>query len=136
MARYLYSLVLSASIFTASCSPTKPPDSVDGTSPSGSSTQGTVPGKPPLVNVASLVEAADASRGKKLYEEEHCGGCHGTQAKPPAKFPNLFTSDWTSNKLEAGFNTIKHGDSPMPAYGDKLSDNQVADLLRYFRAGD
>jgi mono/diheme cytochrome c family protein len=87
-------------------------------------------------NVANLVEAADATRGKKLYEEEHCGGCHGTQSKPPAKFPNLFTSDWSSAKLEEGFNTIKNGESPMPAYGDKLSDNQIADLLRYFRSGE
>ena len=136
MARYLYSLVLSASIFTASCGPTTPPGSVDGSSPSATSSEGAATSKPPSVNVASLVEAADGARGKKLYEEEHCGGCHGTQAKPPAKFPNLFATDWTSSELEEGFNTIKNGDSPMPAYGDKLSDNQVADLLRYFRAGE
>ncbi len=85
-------------------------------------------------SVAALVAAGDASRGKKLFQDEHCNGCHGTKEKPPAKFPNLFKTDWSDSALAAGFETIKKGDSPMPGYGDKLDDKHVADLLAYFKS--
>lgn len=111
--------------------------------PNGSATAGTSTGggaatssepNPNATDVSALVAAGDPSRGKKLFEDEHCSGCHGTKEKPPAKFPNLFKIDWSADELAEGFETIKKGDSPMPAYGDKLDDKQVADLLAYFKS--
>lgn len=115
--------------------PVTPPQngsaSADPTSGGTSSPTGTSNGG---ADVVALVASADASRGKKLFDGEHCHGCHGTKEKPPAKFPNLFKIDWSSEALAEGFETIKKGDSPMPAYGDKLDDKQVADLLAYFKS--
>ena len=84
---------------------------------------------------AALVAAADAANGGKLFEQEHCNGCHGTKAKPPGKFPNLFKVDWADNKkVENAFSIVKKGKSPMPAYGDKLDDKAVADIVAFLKA--
>lgn len=84
---------------------------------------------------AQLVAAAKVDAGAKLYEQEHCNGCHGTKAKPSAKFPNLFKVKWDDAKIEAAFALVKKGKTPMPGYGDKLNDQQIADIVAYLKAG-
>src|SRR5512139_2717376 len=57
---------------------------------------------------AAMVAAADATRGAKLFEENHCKGCHGTRAEPGKKFTNVFKIDWTSEKkVQDAFDMIK-----------------------------
>lgn len=83
---------------------------------------------------AQLVAAGDAANGAKLYEENHCKGCHGTAEKPGKKFPNVFKADYTDKKIEDAFAIIKKGKSPMPGFGDKLDDKAIADLVAYFKS--
>jgi mono/diheme cytochrome c family protein len=126
-------------ILIAACSPAKPPDDPNGTSPkstgepaaSGAATS-TAP--KPSGEESKLVASADAGRGKTLYEEEHCAGCHGTKDKPSSKFPNLFKIDWDDEEIAEAFETIRNGDSPMPAYGDKLDEKAIADIIAFLRS--
>jgi len=83
--------------------------------------------------LAAMVAAGNADSGAKLYEENHCKGCHGTPEKPGKKFPNVFKVEWTDKKLEEAFAIVKKGKSPMPGFGDKLDDKAIADLVAYFQ---
>ncbi|MBL8743607.1 MAG: cytochrome c, partial [Myxococcales bacterium] len=70
---------------------------------------------------------------EKLFDQEHCNGCHGTKAKPPGKFPNLFKMKWNDKEYEEAFALIKKGKSPMPGYADKLNDKQIADIIAFVK---
>lgn len=126
------------SVSLLGCPPAKPVNPPQNGTATADPTASTAPTSDPSsgngAQVSALVAAADASRGKKLFQDEHCNGCHGTKEKPPAKFPNLFKISWDDGELAEGFEIIKKGDSPMPAYGDKLDDKQIADLLAYFKS--
>lgn len=82
---------------------------------------------------SAMVASADAANGGKLFEQEHCSGCHGTKAKPPGKFPNLFKLDWSDKRIEGAFGIVKKGKSPMPGYGDKLDDKAIADIVAFLK---
>lgn len=84
--------------------------------------------------LAQLVASGDAGNGAKLYDENHCKGCHGTAEKPGKKFPNVFAADYTDKKIDAAFSVIKKGKSPMPGFGDKLDDKAIADLVAFFKS--
>jgi mono/diheme cytochrome c family protein len=87
------------------------------------------------MTLAAMVDAGDVATGKKLYDEQHCNGCHGTSDKPSKKFPNLFKVDWTkSGEIDHAFAIIKKGDAPMPPYGDNLDDKQIASIVAFLRA--
>lgn len=105
-----------------------------GTTAGGSSEGGGAStGTPPPVTQAAMVAAGDAAAGEKLFDQEHCNGCHGTKAKPPAKFPNLFKIKWNDHEYEEAFALIKKGKSPMPGYADKLNDKQIADIIAFVK---
>jgi mono/diheme cytochrome c family protein len=132
-------LVTLSLILLTACSPTKPAEDPIGTSPksTGEPTASGAPsstGPKPSGEETKLVASADATRGKKLYEEEHCSGCHGTKEKPSTKFPNLFKIDWDDEEIAEAFETIRDGDSPMPAYGDKLDGKAIADIIAFLRS--
>ncbi len=90
--------------------------------------------EPTQPTLAQLVAKGDAAGGAKLYEENHCKGCHGTPDKPGKKFPNVFAADYTEKKIDDAFAVIKKGKSPMPGFGDKLDDKAIADLVAYFKS--
>lgn len=90
-------------------------------------------GTPVPTTPAAMVAAGDTAAGEKLFDQEHCNGCHGTKVKPPAKFPNLFKVKWSDEKIDKAFALIKAGKSPMPAYGDKLNDKQIADIVAFLK---
>lgn len=113
-----------------------------GAPPAGGSSEGGAGGTAPTatgggtsapVTLAALVGAGDAAAGEKLFEQENCNGCHGTKAKPPAKFPNLFKIKWNDKEYEEAFALVKKGKSPMPGYGDKLNDKQIADIIAFVK---
>lgn len=108
---------------TASSTPSSTPSSTASSTGSGSSSSGQSP--------AQRVAAANADNGKKLFESEHCTNCHGTREKPPQRYPNLFKLAWDDNRLEEAFVVVKQGKQPMPDYGDKLDDAQIADILAF-----
>jgi len=76
--------------------------------------------------------------GGDLFKQK-CSMCHGADGKG---FSALKTPDFTDPKVQASLSdqqivdTIKNGKkgTAMPAFGDKLSDDQVQSLLKYIRS--
>lgn len=145
-------------ILAAACSSGQPTTNTPETSPSaeaGATTGGsalpdpgsssastgtgvaTVPSTPPTASASATpttdpgpaAVAPDASKGEKLFAENNCNGCHGTKAKPGKK--NVFAMKWSDDEKKKAADIIKKGKSPMPGFGDKLSDAQVADLVAF-----
>lgn len=88
-----------------------------------------------------------AKQGKIKYEAQGCNACHGETGKGdgPAAMaldprpPNFCTS--TKHHTDAGKMTMirdggaKMGHSPlMPAYGDKLSEKDIRDIIAYINS--
>lgn len=74
-----------------------------------------------------------------LYDK-HCASCHGKdgQAKTfKAKFNharNLTDAKWQEEVTdERIFNSISNGKGKMPAWGKKLSDDQINELVKFIR---
>ena len=72
----------------------------------------------------------DAAAGKVVYDA-NCSGCHGATGAGTAAGPDLSKQGRLSD--ETIVNTILSGKGSMPAYADKLSDQEVADALGYVR---
>jgi mono/diheme cytochrome c family protein len=100
------------------------PNATATTAPSTSPS--TTPSTVPTTDPQAL--APSAERGQKLFAENTCTACHGTADKPKK---NIFTIKWSDARKAHAINTIKKGKSPMPAYGDKFSDAELADLLAF-----
>jgi cytochrome c oxidase cbb3-type subunit 3 len=66
-----------------------------------------------------------------------CAGCHGADGKGKPAFkdiPDFTNAAWQAKETDAELiETIKNGHKPMPAYKDKLSDDQVKALVAYVR---
>jgi mono/diheme cytochrome c family protein len=77
-----------------------------------------------------------------------CAKCHGKEGKGDTKMgQKLGVKDYTNAEVQAkltdeqmtaaiknGAGTAKGGSTPMPAYGSKLSDAQVAELVKHIRS--
>jgi cbb3-type cytochrome c oxidase subunit III len=76
--------------------------------------------------------------GGELFNQK-CSMCHGADGKG---YPALKTPDFTDPKVQASLSdekiveTIKNGKkgTAMPAFGDKLSDEQIHALVTYIRS--
>ena len=76
--------------------------------------------------------------GGDLFKQK-CSMCHGADGKG---YPALKTPDFTDPKVQAALSdkeiveTIKNGKkgTAMPAFGDKLSDEQIHALVTYIRS--
>ena len=90
------------------------PETVEGTLPAdtGSATEG------------------DAENGKKIYASAGCGGCHTFSAAGSTGTvgPNL---DDAAIEVDAAAQQIKNGGGGMPAFGDRLSDQEIADVAAF-----
>jgi mono/diheme cytochrome c family protein len=101
-----------------------------------------------LLVYAAPAPAADAAAGKALYEE-HCLKCHGEKGKgdgATAKKLKMKMADYSDAAAMAKFTDAElakitadggaaHGKSKlMPAYKDKLNEQQVADVIAYIRS--
>lgn len=80
-------------------------------------------------------DPAQAQRGRYLFVEYNCYGCHGGLAGG-AMGPSLRDTTWkfggTDAQIEA---SIRDGrPNGMPAWGTTLSDAQVKDILAYIRS--
>ena len=75
---------------------------------------------------------ADASQ---LFIDLGCVKCHGPDGKGVIKVAPDFTNKARMAKEtdDAMASTIKNGHKPMPAFGSKLSDDQVKSLVAYVR---
>jgi mono/diheme cytochrome c family protein len=96
-----------------------------------------------------VVAAGDAAAGHTVFTARKCDKCHGEGGKGDgvaAKALKLELADWTSKDAMAKWSDdeieaiIKKGGkavgkSPkMPAYGSKLSDTDVENLLAFIRS--
>ena len=76
------------------------------------------------------VAEGDPANGKTLYASAGCGGCHTFSAAGSTGTvgPNLDESDMD---YDAAFQQIKNGGGGMPAFGDRLSDEEIADVTAF-----
>jgi mono/diheme cytochrome c family protein len=97
---------------------TATPETVEGTVPT--QTQGAAEGDP--------------AKGKELFASAGCGGCHtfGPAGSSGSVGPNL---DDSSVSAEDAVTQIKNGGGGMPAFGDRLSDQEIADVAAFVTQG-
>jgi cbb3-type cytochrome c oxidase subunit III len=86
------------------------------------------------------LQARPADDGGDLFKQK-CSMCHGVDGKG---YSALKTPDFTDPKVQASLTdkeiveTIKNGKkgTAMPAFADKLSDEQINSLVTYLRSLD
>ena len=84
--------------------------------------------------------AADAPDGAALFKDK-CSMCHGAEGKG---FPAIKTPDFTDPKVQASMTdkemteVIKNGKkgTPMPAFADKLKEEEIKALITFIRSLD
>lgn len=84
---------------------------------------------------------ADLAKGKKVYTDK-CLKCHGEKGRgdgPKAEDLEKKPADYTDKAKMAKFTdadlkkAVKEGKKPMPAFGKKLTDEQIDDVTAYIR---
>ncbi len=72
----------------------------------------------------------DPANGKTIYASAGCGGCHTFSAAGSTGTvgPNL---DEASVEFDAAVQQVKNGGGGMPAFGDRLSDQEIADVAAF-----
>jgi cytochrome c oxidase cbb3-type subunit 3 len=83
-------------------------------------------------------QGASAPSGKSIYKRR-CMMCHGADGKgyPAMKSPDLTDPKWQASvKDKELIEVIKNGkkDTHMPAFGDKLKDNEIKAVTEYIRS--
>jgi cytochrome c6 len=95
-----------------------------------------------LFAAASTVRVANlpAQSAAQLYTKQ-CASCHGKDGRSKTikgklkHARNLTDRDWQDKVSdERIFNSINNGKGKMPAYGKKLSQEQIESLATYVRA--
>jgi mono/diheme cytochrome c family protein len=145
-------LVISlAVLFSAACTVTETTNT--NTNRNSSVLVATAPATPANANAASMnsntagtaaVGAASAIDAAALFNNEtvpKCAGCHQADGKGNAAMkasmkdlPDFTNAAWQKKATDAEMiETIKNGHKPMPAYKDKLSDDQIKALVAYVR---
>ncbi|HEX8090310.1 MAG TPA: c-type cytochrome, partial [Blastocatellia bacterium] len=81
---------------------------------------------------------ASSADAAALFAANKCTGCHGPDGKgnPNIKdVPNFTDAAWQKKTTDAEMTkTINDGHKPMPAYKDKLSQEQIKALVAYVRS--
>lgn len=76
----------------------------------------------------------DPQKGEELYASAGCGGCHVFE--PAGSSGTVGPSLDDSNvSAEDAFQQIKNGGGGMPAFGDRLSDQEIADVAAFVTQG-
>jgi mono/diheme cytochrome c family protein len=72
----------------------------------------------------------DPANGKTVYASAGCGGCHTFSAAGSTGTvgPNL---DDAAVDFDAAVQQVKNGGGGMPAFGDRLSDQEIADVAAF-----
>ena len=98
-------------------------------SPTPETVEGTLPEETTEESPASTVEG-DAAAGEAIYNENGCGSCHTLEAAGSSGNigPNL---DDAQPDLELAIDRITNGAGAMPAFGDQLEPQQIADVAAY-----
>jgi mono/diheme cytochrome c family protein len=72
----------------------------------------------------------DPAKGKAVFASAGCGGCHTFSAAGSTGTvgPNL---DDASVDFDAAVQQVKNGGGGMPPFGDRLSDQEIADVAAF-----
>mgnify|MGYP001604188945 FL=1 len=97
------------------------PETVIGTVPTETTDSGDLP---------ALDLEGDAANGASVYETAGCGGCHTLAAAGSTGTvgPNL---DDTKSSYELAVERITKGRGGMPAFGEQLEAQEIADVAQY-----
>ena len=97
------------------------PEGVTGTTPPAATTE-TEPG--------DAAGKGDAAAGEEVYASAGCGSCHVLQAAGSTGTigPNL---DESKPSLDLAVERVTNGASPMPAFKDQLTEQQIQDVAAY-----
>ena len=82
----------------------------------------------------SLTRAQRIQSGTALYTSKGCAYCHGKQAQGTAKGPALTHLGWWRWRGSRIAHQIQNGGAKMPAFGDSLKPDEVADLVVWLRS--
>ena len=87
---------------------------------------------------ATPAAASEHAAAIDLYQRIGCAACHGADGKGNATMkdiPNFADAAWQKTATdEAMINVIKTGKPPMPAYKNRLTDEQVKAMVAYIRS--
>lgn len=96
------------------------------------------PGAEPLQPAAALTEAeanlaGDPAAGSQIFLDQNCGACHRLAAAGATGTvgPNL---DQAPRSFDEVVTIVAEGKPPMPAYADRLTPKQIADVAAYLLA--
>jgi mono/diheme cytochrome c family protein len=97
--------------------------------PVAETVEGTLPVETAEESPAAGVEG-DAAAGEEVYASNGCGGCHVLEAAGSSGEigPNL---DESQPDLELVIDRVTNGAGAMPAFGDSLEPQQIADVAAY-----
>jgi mono/diheme cytochrome c family protein len=89
----------------------------------------TVEGTLPTETGGAAAEG-DPAKGKSIYASAGCGGCHTFSAAGSTGTvgPNL---DEASIDFDGAVQQVKNGGGGMPPFGDRLSDQEIADVAAF-----
>lgn len=98
-------------------------------SPTPETVEGTLPEDTTEESPGSTLEG-DAAAGEEIYNANGCGGCHALEAAGSSGEigPNL---DESQPSFELAVDRITNGAGAMPAFGDQLDEQQIADVAAY-----
>jgi mono/diheme cytochrome c family protein len=99
------------------------------TTPTADTVEGTLPEETTEESPGSGLEG-DAAAGESIYAENGCGGCHVLEAAGSSGNigPNL---DESQPDFELAVDRVTNGSGAMPAFGDQLEPQQIADVAAY-----
>lgn len=89
----------------------------------------TIEGEPAATQTQQTSEG-NAENGKKIYAANGCGSCHvlADAGSTGTVGPNL---DESKPDLELAIERVTNGASPMPAFKDTLSEQEIVDVSTY-----
>ena len=98
-------------------------------SPTPETVEGTLPEATTEESPGSELEG-DPAAGEAIYAENGCGSCHALEAAGSSGNigPNL---DESQPDLELAIDRITKGAGAMPAFGDQLEPQEIADVAAF-----
>ena len=76
---------------------------------------------------AAVVASGDPTAGKQVFAQ-NCAACHGEDGGGGSG-PNLHQESYTDPEIVV--NQVRNGGGGMPAFGDRLSEQELADVTAY-----
>ncbi|HEY6003691.1 MAG TPA: cytochrome c [Anaeromyxobacter sp.] len=85
----------------------------------------------------AALSLAGAARADSALFAQKCASCHGKDGKPSAVGQKMGAKDLSGTKLSEKelVTVISGGKGKMPAYKEKLTDDQIASLAKYIAGG-